>query len=152
NYLVTALRNMARNKLQSAIAIGGLAVGLCVAIIIGLVIRNEYSYEHFVADYERAYTICIDVILPGRTPDFAPWTPADMAANLKNNITGIDAATRYVFVPESFRKGDIEAREMVYWTDDAFFEIFPFPVLFGDLKKALKQPDGIVLTRSMAQK
>ena len=41
NYLVTALRNIARHKLYSFINIAGLAVGLACAIFIILFIRDE---------------------------------------------------------------------------------------------------------------
>ena len=48
NYLKIAWRNLARNKGYSAINIGGLAVGMAVALIIGLWINYELNFgsEH----------------------------------------------------------------------------------------------------------
>ncbi|HEY5410881.1 MAG TPA: hypothetical protein VIJ94_09155 [Caulobacteraceae bacterium] len=48
NYLVTALRNLARNRLYAGISILGLAVAFAAAILIAQFVRNELSYDHWV--------------------------------------------------------------------------------------------------------
>jgi len=45
NYLKIAWRNLVKNKASSLINIGGLAVGMAVAILIGLWIWDELSYD-----------------------------------------------------------------------------------------------------------
>jgi len=45
NYFKTALRNLARNRVSALINIGGLAVGMAVAMLIGLWIWDEVSYD-----------------------------------------------------------------------------------------------------------
>ena len=45
NYLKIAWRNLLKNKASSLINIGGLAVGMAVAILIGLWIWDEVSYD-----------------------------------------------------------------------------------------------------------
>ena len=47
HYLIAAWRNMAANKLLSAIAILGLAAGIAAAILMALVIRNQMSFDAF---------------------------------------------------------------------------------------------------------
>jgi hypothetical protein len=49
HFFITALRNMAANRLQSAIAILGLAVGLWAAIMAGLLIVNQILTASFPA-------------------------------------------------------------------------------------------------------
>ncbi len=53
NYLKIALRNLLRNKLSSFINIGGLAVGMAVAMLIGLWIYDELSFNKYHQNYER---------------------------------------------------------------------------------------------------
>jgi hypothetical protein len=55
NYLAAALRNLARNRFYSGLSIASLAIGLCAALLTGLVIRNQLSYDHFIRGYERTY-------------------------------------------------------------------------------------------------
>ena len=53
NYLQIAWRTMARNKVYSAINMGGLALGLAVAIFTGLWVRDELTFDQSFAHYDR---------------------------------------------------------------------------------------------------
>jgi putative ABC transport system permease protein len=53
NYLKTAWRNMEKNKAQSLINILGLSVGMGVAILIGLWIWDELSFNKSFQNYDR---------------------------------------------------------------------------------------------------
>lgn len=53
NYLKIAWRNLLRNKVYSAINIGGLAVGMAVAMLIGLWVYDELSFDQSFANYDR---------------------------------------------------------------------------------------------------
>ncbi|MVM32554.1 FtsX-like permease family protein [Spirosoma sp. HMF4905] len=53
NYLKIAFRNLARNKGYSAINIGGLAVGMAVAMLNGLWIWDELSFNKYHQNYDR---------------------------------------------------------------------------------------------------
>jgi putative ABC transport system permease protein len=53
NYLKIALRNLLRNKVYSFINIGGLAVGMAVAMLIGLWIYDELSFNKYHKDYDK---------------------------------------------------------------------------------------------------
>ncbi|WP_421796875.1 FtsX-like permease family protein [Haliscomenobacter sp.] len=53
NYLKIAFRNLLKNKASTLINIGGLAVGMAVAMLIGLWIWDELSYDRYHANYEQ---------------------------------------------------------------------------------------------------
>lgn len=53
NYLKIAWRNLLRNKASSVINIGGLAVGMAVAILIGLWIYSELSFDKSFPNHNR---------------------------------------------------------------------------------------------------
>src|SRR3954468_6207149 len=53
NFLKIAWRNLVKNKGYSAINIGGLAVGMAVAILIGLWVYDELSYDKYHQNYDR---------------------------------------------------------------------------------------------------
>jgi len=53
NYLKTAWRNLIKNKAQSFINIIGLSAGMAVAILIGLWIRSELSFDKNFDNYNR---------------------------------------------------------------------------------------------------
>jgi hypothetical protein len=53
NYFKIAWRNLIRNKVSSFINIGGLAVGMAVAMLIGLWILDELSFNKYHQNYSR---------------------------------------------------------------------------------------------------
>jgi putative ABC transport system permease protein len=53
NYFRIAYRNLTRNKFAGAINIGGLAIGMAVAILIGLWIDDELSFDHATPNHSR---------------------------------------------------------------------------------------------------
>ena len=53
NYLKIAWRNMVKSKGYSAINIGGLAVGMAVAMLIGLWVYNELTFDKYHKNYDR---------------------------------------------------------------------------------------------------
>ncbi|RRA99950.1 ABC transporter permease [Larkinella rosea] len=53
NYVKIALRNLVKHKGYSVINIGGLAMGMAVAMLIGLWIYDELSYDRYFQHYGR---------------------------------------------------------------------------------------------------
>src|SRR5580700_1803716 len=53
NYFKTALRNLAKSKMHSIINITGLSVGMAVAMLIGLWIYDEISFDRQGEHYDR---------------------------------------------------------------------------------------------------
>ncbi len=56
-YFKIAWRTLINNKGYSSINIFGLAIGMAVALLIGLWAYNEYSYDKFLPGYEQAYRV-----------------------------------------------------------------------------------------------
>jgi len=53
NYLKTAWRNLLRNRASSFINISGLAIGMAVAVLIGLWIYDELSFNKNFKNHNR---------------------------------------------------------------------------------------------------
>ena len=53
NYLKIAWRNLVKNKGYSLINIGGLAVGMAVAMLIGLWVHDELTFNKYHTNYDR---------------------------------------------------------------------------------------------------
>ena len=152
NYLMAALRNLTRNKLVSIINIAGLAIGFAAAILIGLYIRYQMSYESFLPGHEHVYRLSLTVNRPGTTPDIHDGADFLMAERLKLDYPEVAMSARLIGQFPSVRRGNVEFQENVYSADPDFFRVMPFPVLAGDLATALDAPDGLVVTRGIAQK
>src|SRR5579863_6024781 len=60
NYFLTAIRNLRKNKAHSFINIAGLSVGMAVAILIGLWIWNELSFNKYHQNYDRIAQVMLN--------------------------------------------------------------------------------------------
>src|SRR6185437_10995902 len=152
NYLVTALRNLARNWLYAAITVLGLAISFSAAILIGLYVRDEYSFDRFIPGYQEVYRLEFDLVLPGQKPK--PWsgTVSTAAANFRLDFPEAAQVARLMSTGALLKQGQTSTRERVNWADPDFFRIMTLPVLAGDADAALETPDGLVLTREAARK
>ena len=152
NYLMAALRNLARNRLYSGINIGGLALGFAAAILIGLFVRDEFSYDSFIPGHQHVYRVAEIRVVPGRGPIFVPSGPPGVAAWIKLDFPEVQSVARLVSEQVGLRHGNFEASEDIAWADPDLFEVLPLKVFAGNLRTALQRPDAIVLTRQMARK
>ena len=154
NYLAAALRNLARNRLYAGVTIFGLAVGFAVALLIALFVRDEFSYDRFVAGHERVYRVSETIRFPGGRPIVSDVTPTRVAPALKLDFPQIQYVARLTGLnPVIVRRGDFTAAEQnMTWADPDFFRVMPMPVVAGDPAGALDAPDGVVITRAVARK
>ena len=67
NYLIVGYRNLIRKKTYSAINIVGLAVGMAVAMLIGLWVQNEMSFDQYHEDHARIAQVMEHQTLNGNT-------------------------------------------------------------------------------------
>src|SRR5690349_19377639 len=75
NYLKIALRNLLRNRSYSIINIGGLGVGMAVAMLIGLWVFDELSYNSYLPEYRRVAQVYQHQTINARivTQDAVPY-------------------------------------------------------------------------------
>lgn len=155
NYLATALRNLARNKLYAGVTIAGLAIGFAAALLIGLYLRDELTFDRFVPGHERIYLMTTTIDVPGSKPIETKLSQIKLAERLPLDFPEIGLAGRLAgaYFPPTVRRGEIVAAEQsFYYADANFFRILRLPTLAGDLASALDAPDAVVLTRTMARK
>ncbi|HLX67806.1 MAG TPA: ABC transporter permease, partial [Puia sp.] len=53
NYFLLAWRHLTKKKVYSAINIAGLSTGMAIAILIGLWINDELSFDHYFPNHRR---------------------------------------------------------------------------------------------------
>jgi putative ABC transport system permease protein len=154
HYFIAAIRNMAANKLQSAIAILGLAVGIAAAILMALAVRNQLSFDHFFPGYERTYLVAAEMPLGDPSARIlGDSTDPRMADLIRLKAPGVESVTRLFTGTSAWIKhGQTIAREGIIWGDPNMFAVLPFPVAYGDPATALHRPGSVVLSRSMAEK
>src|SRR5579872_2539114 len=128
HFLITTWRSLQANRLQSVIAIFGLSLGLAAAILAGLLIVNQLSFDHFIQGHDDLYFAAIkDPFGGGRGginhPGYTLSSPHDLAALLEQNVPQVREVTRFQQGRVRLRRGELESRESIYWTDPNFFRL-----------------------------
>ncbi|RXK62695.1 FtsX-like permease family protein [Lacibacter luteus] len=153
NYLKTAFRNFSKNKVYSFINIAGLSMGLACAMLILLYTKDEVSYDRFLPGVNNIYRIVSKEVNPdgsiamqsGNTGSF--HGPA-FASGVPEIVSFVRFQGDYV----NIKKGTEVLGQEAHFVDSNFFSMMQFPLLHGDGKTALQQPDAVVLSETVARK
>ncbi|WP_372786154.1 FtsX-like permease family protein [Phenylobacterium sp.] len=155
NYLAAALRNLQRNGVYAALTVAGLAIGFASAILIGLYLRHELTYDRFIPGHERVYLLS-QAIVPHDKPKMElDYTSGRLAEDLKLDFPQIQYVARISNsgFPPVIRRGNLSVSEQAFaCADPDFFKVMPMPAVAGDPATALEASDAVVLTRSAARK
>lgn len=152
NYLVTAFRNLKRQKIATAINVAGLAVGLATFALIMLYVQDELSYDRFHQKADRTVRLAIQLRFNGF--DGATTVGPSVARNLRNEYPEVLQTTRIRNQGSQFVSyGNTSFKEeAILYADSTFFDVFTFPLLKGNPKTALTEPNTLVLTEETARK
>lgn len=150
NYFITSWRNIIRDKSYSSFNILGLAVGMGVALLIGLWVQYQYSYDRWLPQYRQAYRVMIRSTHNGETGSGIA-TQLPLASAIKHDIPEIRYVAQADWIGQhSLVVGDKKLYNNGAFAGEDFLHIFPYPLLQGDAAQVLKEPASIVLTRSAA--
>ena len=152
NYFKIAFRNLTKNKGYSFINIAGLGTGMAVALLIGLWIWDELSFNRYHQNYDRLAQVWQHNIYNG-VKQSQVANPYVMAEEIRNNFGG---DFKYV-VQSSWNFGRILAvgdnkfnKAGMYW-EPPVIDMLSINLMKGDPELALKDPYSIMLSESAAK-
>jgi putative ABC transport system permease protein len=120
----------------------GLALGMAVALLIGLWIVNQYSYDRFLPNYKQAYQVEINITDPHDGKMHTQQAVAIPLANvLRTTIPGIEYAAETDWV--SYQSHDLLAGTKKLLINGGavhpdFLKIFPYPLVKGNPNTVFK--------------
>lgn len=153
NYLRTAFRNLWRHRGFSLLNIIGLTIGMVAFFLIFLYVRFELSYESMFTQSDRIYRVVADIKTPTETINASVPSWA-VPMHMRSQFQEVESATRVMTNDDWLvTRGDrhFEEKEAAD-ADSTFFTLFDFPLLKGNPKTALRDPNSIVLTETTAKK
>lgn len=154
NYLKIAFRNLSRNKLYTLLNLAGLTFGIFCFLMIGLYLFDELTFDQQHHRAENIYRV-----IEQRNADGEAVTIA--GASYKLAVESKDHIAEVVNITKMSRIGranlvdpdhPVHVQENVTVADENFLEIFDFPLLHGDKKTALTEPNTIIITEELAER
>jgi putative ABC transport system permease protein len=162
NHLLTAWRNLRRNPFYSVINIAGLATGMAIALLIGLWIADEYSFDHYNPNHHRVVEVMTHqdfsgdalrrAISSGNTRFVGESVSTALGPAIRKGYDDIFEKTAFVTHYKSaslLNVGESAVSVAGEWAQFTFPEIFGFHMLSGTTT-ALKDPSNVLISQSTA--
>ena len=142
-------RNLRKDRLSGLLRVSNLTIGIGIFLLTLIYAKYELNYDNFYSEPENIYRVSHNI-------NTNPWaaTPMGLGAFMENNISDVEAMTRFFPVFST----TVKAGENVFVEKDGFyvdtnvFKVFDHPVIAGNIEEALSSESSIVLTESMARK
>jgi putative ABC transport system permease protein len=148
NYVKIALRTLWRQKGITAINALGLAAGMAVCLLVGLLFWDQVTHDNFHPDGERLHRVT--TTHQGNNPDPYASSPAGLAPVLRTSVTGIEAATRLRDTDRTVSLDNRGFRAQGLYAEPQFFDLFGFQLEAGSAAEALSDPYSAVITQDLA--
>jgi len=153
NYLALAWRNLLRNKVYSFINILGLSLGLACAMLIILYVKDEVSYDRFHKNVSNIYRIGMKRVKPdGSVDGIGGFTGYLQGPKFAAGIPEIKSFVRFKQEQKDIKTGNEIKSQELFAVDSNFFSVFTFPLLQGNPKTALNDPNSVVISEDMSRK
>ena len=147
---------MMRNKTYSFINISGLSIGVACCLLLALYIQDEMSYDKHHANKGNIYRVTTYM---NRDANLRPMgtTSPPIVWGIKDEVPEIETVTRFVNPPgvalNLIRYGTTQFYEPNgLIADSTFFDVFTYRFVEGNPQKALREANGVVITRKLARK
>ena len=150
-FLKLVFRNLWQHKSLSLLNIGGLAVGLTVALLIGLWIADELSFDRFHQNRDRLYQVKITGQVNGKL-ETRNAIPLPLAETFRQSFPQVKRVAECDWGElHGLQLDDRSLLRNGYFVPPDFLEMFSFPLLAGDPATALEAPGSILLTAATAE-
>jgi putative ABC transport system permease protein len=149
NYLKIAWRSLLHHKGLAFINIFGLAIGMAFALLIGLWIQYETSFDTFHKNINRLALIRKNNLFNNQKST-AISQPMPLYDELKRSYPEIKRVSRADDDEHSLMVGNNKFNKSGMYVDPDFLQMLSFPLVKGNTATALNDPNAVVLTESLA--
>jgi putative ABC transport system permease protein len=153
--LKNAFRFIGRYTGFSLINISGLTISFFCCLLIILYIQSELRFDRFHKNGNKIYRVVMKQpgnMVMGSSSDWWVVSPAILKPTWENELPEVDFVTRTIFRFLTFRHLGQLIDEEILFVDPEFLDIFTFPLIRGNQKKALSEPYSVVISNEMALK
>lgn len=155
NYLKIGFRNLLKNKLFSTINIFGMAISIACVLVIGLYVADEMKFDKYVDDVSLKFRVYNENFSDDGNMRKGAMVPPPIAPTLKSEFAEVDYHFRFLnfngtALFELGEKKIIESRGG--YGEPTMFDMFSLPLIEGNKTTALKEPNTVALSESLAKK
>ncbi len=158
HFIITIIRNIRRQKLNSFINLLGLTLGIATGFLILTHVRDEISYDKFFPKSERIFRVINKAHYGDQERNWAPTAPV-LADEMVKYFPEIEMATHFrqvfstvlSYQPENGDKKSFE-ENWGFFTDSTAIKMFDIEFLQGNPQTALHDVNSVIITPALAEK
>ena len=155
NYLKIAWRNLRKQPGLTFINVFGLALGLACCLLIMLYVADELSYDRYHEKADRIYRLNSDIKFGGNDMQMAV-TPDPLGPTLKQNYPQVEQFVRLhergTWLIKRAGSTNNLNEDNILFADSTLFDVFTLPLVAGNSRTALTQPNTVVISESAAKR
>jgi putative ABC transport system permease protein len=151
NYVKVAVRNLYQHKYFSILNAFGLAVGMSVSLLLIALISYIKTYDTFHVYQDRIYSIVSERIEGVEQYSYAT-APVALAENLEQHPDVSKVVKIKAGFNEEIKQSNGSLQIKGYFVEPSFLEVFTYSITQGNAVAALKKPNSIIITESIARK
>ena len=153
NYFTIALRLLIKQRMYAVINIFGLAVGIAFCLLLLLYVHDELTFDSGHENGEQIVRLVTTRYNPDGSVDNAhPYIAFPVGKALEAEHPSVEATARMMERELFVRHNGNAVEHDVLFADPSTLRMFTFPLLEGDPETALPEPDGLILSQSMAER
>ncbi|EHQ26510.1 AraC-like DNA-binding protein [Mucilaginibacter gracilis] len=152
NYFKTTFRYLLQNRAYSFINIAGLSIGLACAMLILVYVQDEVSYDRFHQNVDQIYRIDKQTTKTDGSVSNGSYTGYFPGPRFAASIPEIKTFVRFQPARADIKTESDIRSQSVCLVDANFFSVFNFPLLSGNARSVLTEPNSAVITEEMAKK
>lgn len=157
NYLKIGWRNLTKNKSYTFINILGLSLGIACCILIFTLLHYHLSFDNFHSKRNRIYRIVTE--WHDEETGYSQGVPSPLGKAFRDEFTVAEKTARVidyngalVSVEQGQQRKKFKEDKGVVYAEQDFFDIMDFPLLKGDPKHFLTEPNTAAITQNLAVK
>lgn len=153
-YFYLSWRVAVKNKVLSGLNIVSLGLATLSIFVLGCYISHVYSIDKHIPMSENVFRINTEIVDGAQAQKIA-LSKGELKSKVLQTIPEITAVTHFINsqynVIIKSENEEIEV-ETGYYVDEDFFKVFDLELLRGDKNQALKNPQSIVISSTLANK
>lgn len=154
HYLKISFRNLWKYKSFSAINIAGLAIGMAACLLILQYVSFKLSFDQFHRYAADIYRVGNDRFQQGKLIQHGTITYSGVSKAMNDDYEEVVqhariAPSNQVILTHNNKK---VLEDQILFADSNFIAMFDFPLIAGDKRSVLKDPNAMIISQSLADK
>ncbi|MEL6537626.1 MAG: ABC transporter permease [Bacteroidota bacterium] len=152
NNIKIAFRVLRRDRFNTALSMGGLAIGIACFLLLGFFVKQELTFDAFHEKKDQIFRVWLYEDYGGDKVFINATTPYPFEPFLEQNFSEVASCVQFGLNNYLVGYGQDRTDEEVAVIGPEFFSVFDFPIISGDAQTPLSDQNQVILSAQYAEK